>query len=110
MIKTLTTTVSLLLALYPLTGHADLARKLRPLLGYTVVHSGTVTGYISEKGKKSDSFEGCDFDRKIIIDDQYVVTCATYSYSYAYRPDAVILSNKGNLKMIVENEIYDIRK
>jgi hypothetical protein len=91
--------------------HADLADKLARLRGYTVVADMTVTGWVDRsKGKKGDSFEGCDYDRVIILDDSKVLTCATYSYSYSYRPRAVILSNGFDLKMVVGDEVYDMRR
>ncbi len=39
-------------------------------VGYTVIHSGKITGYIDEDGKRDDSFEGCEYGRKLIIDDR----------------------------------------
>lgn len=89
---------------------ADLADKLGRLVGYSVIHSGTVTGYQDDRKKPSDSFEGCEFGRRIFIDDRYAVTCATYSYTYSYRPSVAILSKNGSLKMVVGDEIYDITK
>lgn len=90
---------------------ADLADRLSNLQGYTVIGVMTVTGWIDRaKGKKGDSFEGCEFDRVIIFDDSKVLTCSTYSYSYSYRPRAAILSNGSNFKMIVGDEVYDMRR
>jgi hypothetical protein len=90
--------------------NADIADKLSRFVGYSIIHSGTITGYQDKRNKPNDSFEGCDYDRVIFIDDAFRVTCATYSYTYAYRPTVVILSRGGNLKMIVGNDIFDIRK
>lgn len=90
--------------------YADLADKLRPLVGWTVIHAGSVTGYIDKDGKKKDSFEGCEYGRKLIIDYQYYVTCQTYNYSYSYNPDAVLMSKSGSLRLVVENEIYDVSR
>ena len=71
----------------------------------------TVTGWIDRaKGKKGDSFEGCEFDRTIIFDDSKVLTCASYSYSYSYRPRAAILSNGSSFKMIIGDHVYDMRR
>lgn len=60
-------------------------------------------------------FEGCDYDKKIRFTNGLVLTCSGYSYSYAYQPDAVILTkilSVGGrqyieIKAIIEDEIYD---
>lgn len=89
---------------------ANLASKLRSLVGWTIIHSGSVTGYIDKDGKKKDSYEGCEYGRKLIIDYQYVVTCQTYTYSYAYNPDAVLFAKSGSFKLLVESEVLDVTK
>ena len=43
-------------------------------------------------------FEGCDFDKKIHFDNGWSLTCSSYSYTYSYRPDAVIFSKTMVLK------------
>lgn len=81
------------------------------LRGYRLIHSGYVTGYVDHRypGKeKSWEFEGCDFDRVIVIDEQYGVTCRTYSYSYSYHPEAYIFSNGYQKKLLVNRNLYDV--
>ncbi len=80
------------------------------LVGYTIIHAGTITGYVDEDGTKDDHFRGCKHNRKLIIDKRYVVTCISYSYHYAYRPDVAVLSNGGRLKLIVDDEEFDVRQ
>ncbi len=79
-------------------------------VGWQIIYSGTVTGYVDENGKKEDSFEGCEYGRILIVDYTKKVTCAEYNYSYAYHPDIVVLSNGSNLKACIDNEIYDVRR
>ena len=79
-------------------------------VGWTIVYSGTVTGYIDENGRLNEDFEGCEYDRVLIIDDDKAVTCAEYNYSYAYRPDIVILSDGYSMKACINDEVYDVRK
>jgi hypothetical protein len=63
-----------------------------------------------------DEFEGCDFDRRIKFDNGWVLTCSTYSYSYSYRPEAVIFVKgfkyQGKsfwaVKALIDDEIYDM--
>jgi hypothetical protein len=93
-----------------INAHADFTDKLSRLVGYSVVLAGTITGFQDSNKKRNDSFEGCEYGRRIFIDDRYQVTCATYSYSYSYRPSVVILSQGSSFKMVVGDEIYDITK
>ena len=44
-----------------------------------------------------------------MFSDDRGVTCAEYGYQYAYRPKAIILSNGVRYKMVVGDDIYDIR-
>jgi hypothetical protein len=78
--------------------------------GYTIVGSFTITGWYDtgSEGKKGDSFEGCNYGRVIVLDNSKTLTCAGYSYHYAYRPDALVLVRNGNFKMIVETEEFDM--
>lgn len=84
------------------------AVDLSSYVGYQIIYEGTVTGYIDDKGKEHDEFEGCDYDRILIVDDRYQVTCRTYSYSYSYRPDIVILEGSYGAKAIINGDEYDI--
>ena len=90
---------------------AALADKLERLVGYTIVASKTVEAWVEDK-KKSDGFEGCNHGRVIIFTDGTALTCNTYSYSYSYRPTAVILAKKigagYDFKMVVDNDVYDM--
>jgi len=90
--------------------NADAANKLRRLEGYTIVLVTYVAGYVDKDGKRSDSFEGCDYDRVIIFDNDKVLKCATYSYTYSYHPSAVIFVKGGDFKMLVGDELYDMRR
>lgn len=90
---------------------ADISeRDLESLKGFTIIGAYTVTGFLDEKGKRSDDFEGCDFDRRIILDDQYIVTCNEYGYKYAYRPKAIIFGDGSTLRMLVAGRIYRVTK
>jgi hypothetical protein len=90
--------------------HADAADKLEGLVGYNIAAVMTVTGWQDANGKKGDSFEGCEHGRVIIFDDSKVLTCATYSYSYSYRPKAVIFVRGSSFKMLVGSNLYDMRR
>jgi hypothetical protein len=80
---------------------------LRGLIGYTLVTSKTVKGYV--KGAKiEESFEGCDYDRVIAFTDGTGLRCQSYSYSYAYRPEAFIFTRGSSIKMIVDGEVYEM--
>lgn len=107
-------TIALGAALLALSSAASAlsAYELSEFKGYTIVYAGKVTGFYDRNHRdKADSgnFEGCEYDRKIFLDDRYEVTCRSYGYSYGYRPDAVILSNGYSKKLIVGDDAYDIR-
>jgi hypothetical protein len=92
---------------------ADISESdLADLKGYTILGSWTVTGWYdpSKDGKKGDSFDGCEYDRVIILDDSLKVTCTEYSYSYSYRPRAIIFGNGTSLKMLLGGHLYSVRK
>ncbi len=77
-------------------------------VGWTIVYSGTVTGFIDDNGEKKDNFEGCKYGRVLIVDYDKAVTCDGYNYSYAYNPDIVVLSRKNMMKACIDNDLYDI--
>ena len=88
---------------------ADIASKLRRYVGYTVLDTKTIKGWVSEDRKKhGDSFEGCEFGRLIIFDDNTYLRCTGYSYEYSYRPEAVILARGKSFVMIVDDDAYDM--
>lgn len=88
--------------------YADLADKLSRLEGYSIVKTGTVTGWQNSDGKRGDSYEGCEHGRRLFIDDSFQVTCSEYFYEYAYRPTIVILAKSGRLKMVIGNDVHDV--
>jgi hypothetical protein len=83
------------------------ASDFSDLEGWTVAAVTTVRG----------DFEGCDFDKRIPFDNGWVLTCSEYSYSYAYRPDAVIFAKSVDLrgraywmvKVLIEDEFYEMQ-
>jgi hypothetical protein len=95
--------VSLLLLTTPASAECDLDN----LVGYTLVASKYIAGRIDKQGHHDD-FEGCDFDRIIIFDDNTGVRCMTYGYTYSYHPRAYIFANGSLMKMCVEDSLYDV--
>jgi hypothetical protein len=105
--------------LLPLTpAKADLADKLSGLIGYVIVEVKTIKGWYDDAEKVEGAFKGCKNGRVIIFTDNTVLTCAEYGYQYAYRPSAVILAKAMDyqgrtvydIKMMVEDDIYDMRR
>ena len=78
-------------------------------VGYQIIYSGTVTGYIDGNGQKKNSFEGCEYERVLIVDYNKQIICAEYSYSYAYNPDIVVLANNFGRVACIDDDVYDIR-
>jgi hypothetical protein len=108
--------MSLFMGLAP-RSYVVYALDLSSYVGYTIAAAKTITGYKDKDGKHSDDFEGCDFDRVIVFDDGTQLVCSSYSYTYAYRPEAVILIKNtefqgrkvASVVMIVDDDEYDMR-
>jgi hypothetical protein len=101
----------------PKESRADTADVLAQFTGYTIIAVKTIVGYVDEDGKRSDEFEGCEFNRKILFDDGTALTCSNYSYEYGYRPEAVILEKTmetgghtlGEIVMLVSDDSYEMQ-
>ena len=92
------------------TAFAGLADKLGGLIGYTIIDSKTIKGWYDDDERDEGAFKGCKHGRVIVFTDNKILKCAQYGYQYAYRPTAVILSNGSQFKMVVDDEIYDMRR
>lgn len=90
--------------------NAASASDLADFVGYTIAAALTITGWQDENGKRGDSFEGCDYGRVIIFDNNRILRCVGYGYQYGYRPRAVILVNGSTFKMVVDSTTYDMRR
>lgn len=77
---------------------------------WDMVYRGTVTGYRDPDGKTGDDFEGCEFDRVLILDYSKKVTCATYSYSYSFMPSIEVYSNGYSLQACIDDDLYDVNR
>lgn len=84
------------------------ACDLDDVIGWTIVTKKTAISYI-EDGEEEDGYIGCTYDRILVFSDGTGAACATYSYDYAYRPDAYIFSNGYRLKACIDDEIVDLR-
>ena len=79
---------------------------LRQLEGWTVVSVTSIDG----------EFEGCDYGKKIALENGSVFTCAEYNYSYSYSPDEIVFAKtftyQGNtlisFKLVIEDEIFEM--
>lgn len=97
---------ALAMLILPASSHALDASDFEDLVGWTIAASTQVRG----------DFEGCDFDKKIRFDNGWVLTCSEYSYSYSYRPSAVIFvksfSFKGRaywmVKALIDDEFFEM--
>ncbi len=98
-----------LLLLGMLAATAAQAADLNRYVGYTIAAKKTIVGYVDADGKRKDTFEGCNFGRRIVFDDRTYLTCSEFGYQYSYRPDAILLVRNGSWKMVVEGSEYDMR-
>lgn len=64
---------------------------------------------VVEKTQVNGEFEGCDFDKRIPLVNGLVFVCTSYSYSYGYMPDVLILKSvrTGEIKILIDEEEYD---
>jgi len=112
------TLIVIILLAFATTAFADFADKLDNLVGYTIIDSKIIKGWYDDEESEEGAFKGCKHGRVIVFTDNKVLTCAEYGYQYAYRPIAVLLAKEityqGNsfydYKMVVEDEIYDMRR
>jgi hypothetical protein len=83
----------------------DLSR----VVGFTLVAKKTVVAYI-EDGKRVDGFNGCNFDRVLVFEDNTGLRCDEYNYAYAYMPDAYLFATSTRIKGCIDDEWYDLSK
>ncbi len=94
---------------FSLFGLAASATDLGRYVGWTIAAKKNIAGYVDEKGNEKSQFDGCNFNWKIIFDDRTVLTCTSYSYHYAYRPEAILLVRNNSWIMLVDGDAYDMR-
>ncbi len=100
-------TLTLSVAVALLATQTAKACDLDDFVGYTLIAAKYVSGYIDKDNKRSSNFEGCDWDRIIVFEDNTGVRCRGYSYSYSYRPKAYIFANGSRIKLYVNGRCYD---
>lgn len=89
---------------------ADAVDELSGYVGYTIVASKRIVRWVSsDRSNAKDGFEGCEYGRIIVFDDNTALKCTTYGYQYAYNPRVVILSNRGETIMLVRDKAYRMR-
>ena len=71
--------------------------ELKELEGFTLAEIWTI-----------EEFEGCEWDKKIDFIEGYTLICSDYGYNYSYYVDAFIFTNGSQIKMLVDDEIYDM--
>jgi len=106
--------VKLVLILLPILFFPSLSSACRisnigNYIGYTIVSSHRVTGHINDDGEEESSYLGCSYGRVLIIDNNKQVTCQDYGYSYAYRPEMVLLSKGSSLIACIKDDVFNIR-
>ena len=76
--------------------------------GWTLLARKTVSGFIDDGERLDHVFEGCEFDRIIIFDDETAVRCTGSGSAHALRPKACIWARGHALKMCVEGKWFDV--
>lgn len=73
--------VALIASIFGSSAAADCMLNFRSYVGWQILYVGNVTGYIDANGKLNNDFEGCEWDRVLVIDHNRTVTCTGYGYS-----------------------------
>ncbi|EAN5727961.1 hypothetical protein B5O31_14680 [Salmonella enterica] len=72
------------------------------LIGYTVIAVSKIDG----------NFDGCDYRKPIVLENDMVLRCSSFGIGYAYAPVVVVFSKdmgKGySIKTIIDNKVYDM--
>lgn len=93
-----------LIASSPAFANCDLG----DVVGYTLVAQKTVSGFLDlKKQKRSDDYEGCDFDRVLLFSDGSGIRCTSYHYHYAFHPDAYLFAKHSTIKACIDDEFVD---
>lgn len=105
-LSTIATVFIFNLLLSPTSNGQDVANLLQGMEGWTIIAITQVDG----------DFEGCDFNRPIRFINGMILECSTYSYTYAFMPDAVIFSKSEDIsghmyyqiKVLIDDDLYDM--
>ena len=107
------------LGLLSMQAQAELVDTLGELTGYHIVERKQIKGWVDADGSQDSAFKGCKKGRTILFEDGQSLTCSSYGYLYAYRPQAVILSRELKLddqtlhseyKMVVGDELFSMQR
>lgn len=104
-IRLLTTIIAAAAMTSPAYADCD---DLDDVMGYTLVAKKTVVAHIDD-GKRSEGYSGCTYNRILVFEDNTGLTCASYEYDYAYRPDAYIFVDGSRVKVCIDDETLDMR-
>ena len=104
--KALITAFSLCCLFPTSTSASSCERILRKLKGWTILSVTSIQG----------EFEGCDYGKKIALEDGSVFTCSEYNYTYSYSPDVIVFAKRtayqGHtlvmIKLVIEDEIFEM--
>jgi hypothetical protein len=101
--KILMTALSLFCLFPTFTSASSCERILRKLEGWTILSVTSIQG----------EFEGCDFGKKIRLEDGSVFTCSEYNDTYSYSPDVIVFAKKTTYqghtsKLVIEDEIFEM--
>jgi hypothetical protein len=81
---------------------------LSALVGYTLVFSKTIDGYIQD-GKRFRGFQGCTRDRVLIFDDNSGVRCKETFLQVGIFPRAFLFArNSNDMRLCVDGSLYEV--
>ena len=101
------TLAAVLLACGPV--RADGRCDLNEVIGYQIVFSKAVEGYI-QNGVRKKGYEGCEADRVLVFTDNTGVRCRGLALRKleGFPRSYLFVNNKGDMKLCVEGELFDV--
>lgn len=100
--------ITSILLLLTSSSFAYFPNELNELVGYTILGNKKIVGWYDQDGKRGQSFEGCNYGRTIVFEDNKILICRNYHYHYGYRAEALILSDGQNFKMMIDDHVYNM--
>jgi hypothetical protein len=96
--------VAMVLLCRPALAECDLSQ----LIGYTLVLSKTIDGYVLD-GRRVSGFQGCTRDRVLLFSDNTGVRCKETFLQQGNFPRAFLFArNPNDMKLCVEGSIYEV--
>ncbi len=72
------------------------------------IYNASVINGDSMKTNINDEFNGCDYGKRYVLDNDLILECKSYKYSYSYRPQAVLVTDGIKTVAIIGGDEYEV--